>query len=626
MDTASRNKKRILIFSIIPLLAAVPFFTEDFILRLISAIILVIYSAFIIFLRDSSRVEESFDETLAPDTNSYSTTLPSDGSMDLNEGEDFKIVSPNKNIEVLKSDEYSASISHSTDGRNYFKPQDLKAEFDKIATEKIPENISDDQHFGFALEKILQVVKDSFLAHSALFFWYNPKTKKLALEKFASGSDEIIKQKFDVEDDILSKIVLKEEPELLTNLVKNAEGDNIRYYTTPQGIKSFVGVPLYYGPSLAGVLALDSKENDIFGIETIYSLGRFVRVISLLISLFEEKHADSKADKRLKALLEIVSTDKKFETEPELLSTIESAVKRLISWDIFTFVFFDPQEKCFKTSKIINNTSLKYVGENKEIDLSGTLVGRSIVNGTPVKIDDTSQEKLLRFSKGEDITFGGSFLAIPLAYDGQIYGVFCFDSLKSRVYNNSDMNFVKKATKIFSYIIYSYTNQKVLKSLLSLDVETKLLNGKSFLKEAKSDLTKAKSANVPSSLAILKIDKFIDDESLFEGNPFPKVLKSITDMIKDATNTENRVGRISRDVFAIFFFNADSKDVFLWAEKLRIKIARTPVSVAAKQTTYTVSIGIAATHKNMGINDLVENAELALKKAAEKGGNSVKNI
>ncbi|MCF6268613.1 MAG: GAF domain-containing protein [Melioribacteraceae bacterium] len=626
MDTASRNRKRILIFSIIPLLAAVPFFTEDFVLRLISAVILVIYSGFIIFLRDSSRVDETFDETLATDTNNYSDAPLAERSLDLDDGEGFKIVSPNKNIEVLKSNEYSTGISNSSDGRNYFKPQDLKAEFDKIATEKIPENISDDQHFGFALEKILQVVKDSFLAHSALFFWYNPKTKKLALEKFASGSDEIINQKFDVEDDVLSKIVLKEEPELLTNLVRNAEGDNIRYYNSPQGIKSFVGVPLYYGTSLAGVLALDSKENDIFGIETIYSLGRFVRVISLLISLFEEKHADSKADKRLKALLEIVSTDKKFETEVELFSTIENAVKKLVSWDIFTFVFFDTQEKYFKTSKIINNTSLKYVGENKEIDLSGTLVGRSIVNGTPVKIDDTSLEKLLRFAKDEDITFGGSFLAIPLAYDGQIYGVFCFDSLKSGIYNNADMNFVKKAIKIFSYIIYSYTNQKILKSLLSLDVETKLLNGKSFLKEAKADLIKAKRANVPSSLAILKIDKFIDDESLFEGNPFPKVLKSITDIIKEATNIENRVGRISEDVFAIYFFNADSKDVFLWAEKLRIKIARTPVSVATKQTTYTVSIGIAAAHENMGINDLVENAELALKKAVEKGGNSVKNI
>jgi diguanylate cyclase (GGDEF)-like protein len=97
-------------------------------------------------------------------------------------------------------------------------------------------------------------------------------------------------------------------------------------------------------------------------------------------------------------------------------------------------------------------------------------------------------------------------------------------------------------------------------------------------------------------------------------------------MIKEATNTQNIVGRISKDVFAIYFFNADSKDIFLWAEKLRIKIARTPVSVATKQTTYTVSVGISTAHENMGITDLIENAELALKKALEKGGNAVKNI
>jgi diguanylate cyclase (GGDEF)-like protein len=253
-------------------------------------------------------------------------------------------------------------------------------------------------------------------------------------------------------------------------------------------------------------------------------------------------------------------------------------------------------------------------------------VGRSIVNAAPVKIDDTTSESLARFSKDEDITFGGSFLSIPLAYDGQIYGLFCFDSLKTGVYSNADLAFIKKAVKIFSYIIYSFSNQKLLRNLLSVDVETKMLNGKNFLKEANRDLSKAKAVNLPSTIAIIKIDKFIDDESLFESNPFPKVLKSISDAIKGATTNNNIVGRISRDIFGIYFFNSDSKDVRLWAERLRLKIARTPIAVSSKQTTYTISVGIAAAHENMEINALFENAELALKKAIEKGGNSVKDI
>ena len=217
-------------------------------------------------------------------------------------------------------------------------------------------------------------------------------------------------------------------------------------------------------------------------------------------------------------------------------------------------------------------------------------------------------------------------MAIPLAYDGNIYGLFCFDSLKKNCYLDQDLAFMKKAMKIFSYIVYSFTNQKMLKSLLAVDVETKFLNAKNFLKFTSSDLTKAKNAKLPSTLAVIKIDKFIDDESLFEGNPFPKVLKSITDTIIEATSEQNVVGRISRDVFGVYFFNTESKDVFLWAEKLRMKIARNAVIVATQQTTYTVSVGIASAREKMEINTLVENAELALKKAIEKGGNTVTNI
>jgi len=624
MDSVNRNRKRILIFLVIPLFALVPFFTDDFILRAISSLLLVIYSAFIIFLRDSSRSDEHFDEVFAENNNDK--TNFSSNIFEADEGEEFKIISPNKTIEVLKSTEIKGRISNQNLGRNFFKSPELKIEFDKIATEKIPDDISEDQHFGFALDKILLVVKDAFNAHSAIFFWYIPKTKKIALEKYASSSNDIIKQKFDIEDDVLSKIVIKREPEIISDLVLNAETDNIRYYSSPQGIKSFVGVPLYYGKSLAGILAIDSKENDVFGINTIYSLGRFVRVISLLISLFDEKHEDSQADKRLKSLLDIVSTDKKFEDETELFSTIENSVKKLLTWDIFTFIYFDPTIKNFKTFKIINKTSLKYIGENKNIELSGTIVGKAIINGVPIKIDDTNVEMLARFSKDEDISFGGSFLAIPLSYDGQIYGLFCFDSLKANVYSDSELSFIKKAIKIFSYIIYSFSNQKILKNLLSVDIETKLLNAKGFLKTANSDLMKAKVANLSSTLVIIKIDKFIDDESLFDGNPFPKVLKSITEMITAATTEFNVVGRIGRDIFGVYFFNTDSKDVFLWAEKLRIKIARTSVTVSTKQNTYTISVGIASSRENMDINALVENAELALKKALEKGGNSVTKI
>ncbi len=626
MHLSTRDKKRILIFLIIPILTLIPIFTNDSTLKIIASIVLIIYVGFIIFLRDSIKIKEIFERDddlyIGYDEDDVDTTY----TYEPDAGEDFKIISGPQNSGVLNSANSTISPVLKTGGKTTFKPEDLKETFEKIAFEEVPDDVNQDEEFVFVLEKILNVIKEAFLAHTVLFFWYNQSKQKLTLEKFISESDEIKNEKFDIEDDILSKIVLKEEPELLTDITGAAEMDVIRYYESPQGIKSFVGVPLFYNKKLTGVLALDSKAQDTFGIETIYNLGRFVRVIAIIISLFEEKFIDSNAQKRLKSLLGVLNSSKKFQDEQELVETIENAVKDLIPWDAFTFVYFDPKLQKFRITKIVNKTSLKYVGENLEIQLNGSLVGKAILTGVPVNVENTTDAKQFRFSENEDVSFDGSFLAVPLIYDDQSYGVLCFESLKKNIYAPADVKFMRSVAKLFSFIVYAYSTNNILKSLLSVDVETRALNSHTFVERMGSDLLKAKELEIPTAISLIQIDDFLDEGSLFEEDPFPKVLKSITQTIKDEIATTNLFGRLNEKLFAVFFFNKTTKDVFLWSEKLRIKIARKPIAVLAKQTTFTVSIGVASGKNKIDVEEVIHNAELALNKAIEKGGNSVKSI
>ncbi|RJP73732.1 MAG: diguanylate cyclase [Ignavibacteriales bacterium] len=611
-------KKRLITFSVIPLLALISILINDIYIRAGIIAVIVIYVGFIIFLRDSARSDEPAAEPVQP------VSMPEQPTYEPDAGESITIISPNKNIEVITADNFVPEL-HSGK-RQYFKPPDLKESFEKIATEALPPNVGHDEQFSFLIDKILTVIKDAYYAHTAVFFWYNKKKEKLTLERYVSVSKEITQRKFDLEDDILSKIVIKEEPELLTDITTTAEPDVIRYYNSPQGIKSFVGVPLFYGKHLSGILALDSKVNDAFGIETIYSLGRFVRIISMIIALFDEKYKDSLAEQRLNGLLSLINGDKYFETEDELYNLIEHSLKTLINWDAFTFIFYDPLEQKFKTTKVVNNTSLKYVGEHLEVEISGTFVGKSIISGIPVKIDDTSSANIPRFAKSEDVSFDGSFLSIPLVYDNQNYGVICFESLKKNAYTNSDVQFLKNASRLFAFVIYSYSTQSVLKKLLSVDVDTFTLNNEAFIQRLNSEVLKANQLKVPGAIALVYIDEFLEQESLFEGNPFPKVLKAVAQTISEEINPTNLLGRINDRTFGVYFFNTNTKDVFLWAEKLRIKIARKPISVVSKQTTFTVSIGVASTQNKTDVEEIIYNADLALKKALEKGGNAVRNI
>lgn len=614
-----RQKKRILIFLIVPVLAAILFITDDLLIRVITIAVIIIYVAFIIFLRDSVRFDGRYSINENEDLEEeYS--IPSTVEHD----ESFKIVSKNSNVEVITSDNYTPEFKVP---KTTLIPPDLRERFEEIANEFLPPEIGHDGQFSFALEKMLTVIKDAYSAHTAIFFWYNKKKDKLTIEKFVSASpNEVAKRKFDIEDDILSKIVQKGEPELLSDISPAAEADVIRYYDRPQGIRSFVGVPLFYEGSLIAIIAVDAKVGDLFGIETIYSLGRFVRVITMIIQIFEEKHSDSISQQRLKGLLNLIGPETNLDTEESLLSSMQTALSELIDWDAFVFVYFKPVEQRFEAFRVNNKTSLKYIGQGLQIDLTGTLVGKAIMSGIPVKIDDTSIDNYKRFSKSEDLTIDGSFLAIPLMYGNQNFGALCFESLKKNAYTNSDVKFLKNSVHIISYIIYSHSSQTLVKSLIALDMETRALNLETFKERLSSDLFKANSLNLPGAIALIKIDEFLEQESLFDGDPLPKVLKIVAESITNEMTPLNIFGRIDQKVFAVYFFNTDAKTVFIWAEKLRVKIARKPIAIVSKQNTYTISAGVASTHGKLDTDEVISNAELALQKAVEKGGNAVRNI
>ena len=587
-------------------------------IRVITIILIVIYVAFIIFLRDSVRFQGGY--TISEDENEGLDKFSSpSGGIE----ESFTIISKHKDIEVITDDNYHPDLSRS---KAKVKPADLKEKFEEIAYEELPKGVGHDEQFVFVLEKILTVIKEAFEAHTAIFFWFNKKNEKLTIEKFISNSEDITKRKFDLEDDILSKIVQSGEPELLTDIPPTAESDVIRYYSSSQGIRSFVGVPLFYDKNLIAIIAVDSKVADEFGIETIYSLGRFVRVITMIITIFEEKYSDTISQQRLKGIMRLISPDNNFENETELLHTLQNTVENLINWDAFVFVYYDPIEKNFITRKVVNNTSLKYVGETLEIELRGTVVGKSIKTGLPVKIDDTSSGKYIRYSKAEDHSFEGSFLAIPIIYSNQIYGIICFENLRKDAYTNQDVQFLKNSLNIFAFIIHSFSTRKLLEGLAAYDVETRALNSGAFRERLSSDLIKARELNIPGSIALIKIDNFLEQDSLFDSDPFPKVLVSVAESVAAEMTPMNLFGRWDNKLFAVYFFNTDAKKVFVWAEKLRVKVARTPVAVVSKQTTFTVSIGIASTTNLVDVDEAIDKASLALQKAVEKGGNSVQNI
>lgn len=623
-----RTKKRTIIFSIFLLLSATLFISENLYVKISIVLLQTTYVAMLVFRKD---IANEKIETDIPDTNEHFTDSNFSDTTE-------KIL----NVEKQLTDDFESSFEITselkevkTDSTTFIKSKgaiiseskdrnQISEKYAEITKEVFPIVSNEHDLFGFVIHKLLAVLREMFFGNSALFFFYNKQQNKLSLFKYDSQSDMISDKKFNVEEDILSRIVMNKEPELLTNILPNAEEDIIVYYEKPSGIKSFIGVPLFHKEELTGILALDSKEPDAFGPDNFYTLGRITRIISILITLFGEKHKETKSEKRLNALLNVLDLDRKFENIEELHLIIERTFKSFIEWDAFTFVLYDHNSKNYYTSKVVKTTNLKYIGDNLRISLQDSLVGKAIKTNRVVEIQDMSNEKMKRYSSVEDVEYSGSFLAIPLGYDNVVYGVLCFDHLKKNFYNKYDVLFLKNSVRIFAFIIYSFSKQSFLKENIMLDIPTGLLIKDAFEFKVKEELNKLFDLKLEGVISLIEIDEIEGESSLFDENLVHKAVVNLSEVIKENLSYFSFSGRVNERTFAVFFFNKNIKDVLVWAEKIKKKIANVPFSSSGKQTTATVSIGLASNFKGGNYQEIYLNADLALKKAKEQGGNTVK--
>jgi len=80
-----------------------------------------------------------------------------------------------------------------------------------------------------------------------------------------------------------------------SQIAANAERDIVPYYTSLEGIKSFIGVPVFFprrdGDLLpVAVLAVDSKADDAYGPETVTLLAKFTKMLSAVLKSSTEKY------------------------------------------------------------------------------------------------------------------------------------------------------------------------------------------------------------------------------------------------------------------------------------------------------------------------------------------------
>jgi diguanylate cyclase (GGDEF)-like protein len=171
---------------------------------------------------------------------------------------------------------------------------------------------------------------------------------------------------------------------------------------------------------------------------------------------------------------------------------------------------------------------------------------------------------------------------------------------------------------------------KQLVSRTRIDEKTGLLNMTAWEREATAAITRAVRTGAPLAVAIIDIDHFKavnDSHGHLTGD---KVLRAVSERFTQEMRAGDKVGRFGGEEFVLLLLDTGTDDAYRIAERLRLSIAESPISVeqpgtAVNAINITVSIGVATLNNatRRTTMDMIAAADSALYTAKREGRNRV---
>lgn len=178
------------------------------------------------------------------------------------------------------------------------------------------------------------------------------------------------------------------------------------------------------------------------------------------------------------------------------------------------------------------------------------------------------------------------------------------------------------------------TRQKALESQLKSSVQTlnklaltdeltQLANRRSFVQTVEHQIMLSQDLEKTVTLLALDIDLFKVINDTHGHNTGDKVLQHCATLIKNAVRQHDIVGRLGGEEFAIYLGTTDGETAYRIAERIREKLASSPLSVANNNIQVTASIGMTTLGADASFKRLYTQADEALYQAKTKGRNRV---
>ncbi len=170
----------------------------------------------------------------------------------------------------------------------------------------------------------------------------------------------------------------------------------------------------------------------------------------------------------------------------------------------------------------------------------------------------------------------------------------------------------------------SLTKVEETEKLALFDILTDLYNSRTFIKEVKDELKRAKRYKRPLTICIVAIDNIREISMQYGALTSDTVLQKAASIVKSAIRDVDIAARYSMEEFAIMLPETNASGASIVAERIRQRTSGHVISHNWHNLRISLSFGLASfPHHGREHDEIINEAIIALKTAIRQGGDQV---
>jgi diguanylate cyclase (GGDEF)-like protein len=462
----------------------------------------------------------------------------------------------------------------------------------------------------------LELLKKSLELHTCILLWLDESGERLKIKELVSDSDRINEVPLPVDAGALGTVV---KNRLLVNL-KDPKRGHLPYYSQPEQIGSFLGVPVFEDGHLRGVLCADrfgrpfGEQDEALLSGAAAQMLRAIRSERVFAAVERSKYEHERFFAALARLNRALGVD-------AVCATTFEAAREICDFDLAVVTLFD---RATRRHSVVAAT-----GEVPKGLLGLSFADNAGIASMVVKNKhflpaggELRDKDALVYTRKVRLAGMESLLCLPLISADEAIGSFAVAARRARAFGKDKREMLGV---IANHVAVSLANAQLygrMEQMATTDGLTGLVNHRTFQERTVEMLARAERTDGRQAILLTDIDHFkkVNDT---HGHPIGDVvLRGVAQVVSSCVRKIDLAARYGGEEFAIVLEGTDREGARQLAERIRTEVERQTFQSGAGPFSVTLSLGIAVyPDDGRDPKTLIANADQALYYAKRNGRN-----